>query len=83
MHVGFGWEVMAADMVARFHRMRERPVFFCTGLDEHSQNVEKAALKQGAASVKAYCDQMAVDVDAVMKSMSIASSVHPYLRRGS
>lgn len=71
MHVGFGWEVMGADMVARFHRMNGREVFFCTGTDEHSQNVEKAAVKAGLTA-KAYCDQMASEIKESMERMDIA-----------
>lgn len=71
MHVGFGWEAIGADMVARFQRMRGRPVFFCTGTDEHSQNVEKAAQKAGLTP-KAYCDQMAEEIRASMERMDIA-----------
>lgn len=61
MHVGFGWEVIGTDVVARFQRMAGRPVFFSTGTDEHSQNVEKAALKAGTTP-KAYCDKMADEI---------------------
>ncbi len=71
MHVGFGWEVMGADMVARFHRMLGRPVFFATGADEHSQNVEKAAHKVNL-SAQSYCDQMSDDILKVMQLMDIA-----------
>lgn len=70
MHVGFGWEVIGSDMVARFHRMNGRAVFFSTGTDEHSQNVEKAAAKAGL-SAKAYCDQMAVEIKQSMDRMDI------------
>ncbi len=71
MHVGFGWEVIGADVVARFHRMLDQEVFFCTGVDEHCQNVEKAAQKAGLSSQK-YCDQMAQDIQKVMSLMDIS-----------
>src|SRR5271165_5640401 len=71
MHVGFGWEAIGADMVARFHRMQGRRVFFSTGTDEHSQNVEKAAAKAGLEP-KAYCDQMAAEIKQSMERMDIA-----------
>ncbi|MBI3543937.1 MAG: methionine--tRNA ligase [Deltaproteobacteria bacterium] len=71
MHVGFGWEVIGSDVVARFRRMEGRPVFFSTGTDEHSQNVEKAALKAGLSS-KEYCDQQAGEIRASMERMDIA-----------
>jgi methionyl-tRNA synthetase len=71
MHVGFAWEVIGADMIARVMRMRGKDTFFSTGLDEHSQNVEKAAASKGLAP-KDYCDAMAVDIRATMESMDIA-----------
>ncbi len=71
MHVGFGWEVIGSDMVARFHRMAGRDVFLCTGTDEHSQNVEKAAQKAGLTAL-AYCDQMATEIKQSMDRMDIA-----------
>ncbi|MBI2607142.1 MAG: methionine--tRNA ligase [Deltaproteobacteria bacterium] len=85
MHVGFGWEVIGSDMRARFERMKGRDVFFCTGVDEHSQNVEKAALKDRDANpgdyagladaravAKKYCDKMADDIVKVMAMMDVA-----------
>ncbi len=71
MHVGFGWEVMGSDMIARFQHMQGRDVFFATGVDEHSQNVEKAAIAAGKTA-KAYCDQMSEDIIKVMDQMEIA-----------
>jgi len=57
-------------MVARFRRMEGRPVFFCTGTDEHSQNVEKAAAKVELAT-KAFCDRMAEDIRNTFDKMEI------------
>ena len=71
MHVGFAWEVIGADMVARFQRMKGRPVFFSTGVDEHSQNVEKAAKEKGL-DAQAYCDLMAADIQKIMGDMDIS-----------
>ena len=41
MHLGFAWEVISSDMIARFKRLNNYDVFFTSGMDEHSQNVEK------------------------------------------
>lgn len=71
MHVGFGWEVIGADVVARFQRMKGREVFFSTGTDEHSQNVEKAAIK-AELSPKAYCDGMAAEIIQSFDRMEVA-----------
>ncbi len=71
VHVGFAWEVLGADMVARFKRMLGADVFFSTGTDEHSQNVQKAAERAGVAP-RVYCDGMAEKIRAVMQTLDIA-----------
>ncbi|MDX2084624.1 MAG: methionine--tRNA ligase [Candidatus Melainabacteria bacterium] len=57
-HLGHAYEKVAADVVARFHRLLGQPVFFLTGTDEHGIKVEKTALQKGLAP-KAYTDTMA------------------------
>jgi methionyl-tRNA synthetase len=46
-HIGHAYEKIAADIIARFHRMSGREVFYLTGLDEHGSKVEKAAIAAG------------------------------------
>jgi methionyl-tRNA synthetase len=42
-HIGFAFEAVLADAVARYHRARGRDVFFLTGTDDNSlKNVEAA-----------------------------------------
>ena len=71
MHLGFAWEVVSTDMIARFKRAKGYDVFFSTGMDEHSQKVEKKALENGK-DAKSYCDEMAHDIKAVFKDMNIS-----------
>ncbi|MDI9314103.1 MAG: methionine--tRNA ligase [Hydrotalea sp.] len=42
-HIGHAYTSLAADVLARFHRLKGDDVFFLTGTDEHGQKVEKAA----------------------------------------
>lgn len=42
-HIGHAYTTVAADVMARFHRMRGHDVFFLTGTDEHGQKIEKTA----------------------------------------
>jgi methionyl-tRNA synthetase len=42
-HVGTAYTTIAADILARWHRMKDGKAFFLTGTDEHGQKVEKAA----------------------------------------
>jgi methionyl-tRNA synthetase len=42
-HIGHAYTSLAADVLARYHRMRGDSVFFLTGTDEHGQKVAQAA----------------------------------------
>lgn len=46
-HIGHSLEKVAADVVARYHRLRGDETFFCMGLDENSQHVVSAAEAAG------------------------------------
>jgi methionyl-tRNA synthetase len=48
-HIGHAYTTIAADALARYHRMKGRKVFFLTGTDEHGEKVHKSATKQGIA----------------------------------
>jgi methionyl-tRNA synthetase len=47
-HVGFAWELVLADVLARFHRARGRRVRFLTGTDDNSLKNVRAAESEGA-----------------------------------
>jgi methionyl-tRNA synthetase len=44
-HIGHAYTTVAADVLARYARLRGDEVFFLTGTDEHGKKVEKAALE--------------------------------------
>ena len=46
-HIGHAYEKIAADIIARYHRIRGKEVFFLTGVDEHGSKVEKSAKESG------------------------------------
>ncbi|WP_447968599.1 methionine--tRNA ligase [Nitrospira sp. M1] len=56
-HIGHAYTTIAADVLARFHRLRGDDVFFLTGLDEHGQKVQQAAAKANIAP-QVHCDQL-------------------------
>jgi len=56
-HIGHAYTTIAADVLARYHRLMGDDVFFLTGTDEHGQNIERIAADKGL-SPKAYCDQI-------------------------
>jgi len=57
-HLGHAYEKLAADVIARARRSFGQEVFFLTGLDEHGQKVQQAALGEGKTP-QAYCDELA------------------------
>lgn len=46
-HIGFGYEVLQADVLARYYRLLGYEVFFNTGTDEHGQKIAQKADEQG------------------------------------
>jgi methionyl-tRNA synthetase len=57
-HIGHAYTTVAADVLARYARLRGHDVFFLTGVDEHGQKVQQAAAKAGIPP-QTYCDQLA------------------------
>jgi methionyl-tRNA synthetase len=57
-HLGHAYEKIITDVIARAHRSLGEEVFFLTGLDEHGQKVQQAALDSGK-DPQAYCDELA------------------------
>ena len=46
-HLGHAYTTLAADVLARWHRLQGKDVFFLTGTDEHGKKIEQAAQKAG------------------------------------
>jgi methionyl-tRNA synthetase len=46
-HIGHAYTTVAADILARYNRLKGKEVLFLTGTDEHGQKVEKAAQEKG------------------------------------
>ena len=57
-HIGHAYTTVAADVLARYWRVKGRDVFFLTGLDEHGQKVQQAAAKSGL-DPQVHCDRLA------------------------
>ena len=57
-HLGHAYEKIITDVIARSQRSLGQTVFFLTGLDEHGQKVQQAAVAEGKTP-QAYCDHLA------------------------
>ena len=42
-HIGHSYTTIAADVLARYHRLQGRKVHFLTGTDEHGIKIVKSA----------------------------------------
>jgi methionyl-tRNA synthetase len=70
-HIGHAYTTIAADVLARYWRLRGQDVFFLTGLDEHGQKVQQAAAKAGIEP-QAYCDKLAPQFETLWKRLNIS-----------
>lgn len=57
-HIGFALELVQADAIARYHRLKGSDVFFSTGTDEYGQKIWEASEKEGK-KVQDYVDHFA------------------------
>ena len=70
-HLGTAYEKIAADIIARYHRLIGDDTRLVMGNDEHSQNVFKRAKDQGLDPL-AYCDRMEGEFRDVWQRLDIA-----------
>src|SRR6185295_3873253 len=71
-HIGHAYTTIAADVLARYWRLRGRDVFFLTGLDEHGQKVQQAAAKAGI-DPQIHCDKLAPQFQTLWKRLNISN----------
>ncbi len=71
-HIGHAYTTVAADILARFHRLHGDRVFFLTGTDEHGQKVEKAAAEKGRTP-KEHADAMVQNFRQLWKKLNISN----------
>ena len=51
-HIGNSYDIVLADMIARYKRKRGFDVHFLTGSDEHGFKIEETAKKHGVTAVE-------------------------------
>jgi methionyl-tRNA synthetase len=71
-HLGHAYEKIVADVIARAHRSLGQETFFLTGLDEHGQKVQQAAIAEGK-NPQIYCDALAADWQAFVKKLELTN----------
>ncbi|WP_447602422.1 methionine--tRNA ligase [Nitrospira sp. Nam80] len=71
-HIGHAYTTVAADVLARYWRLKGRDVFFLTGLDEHGQKVQQAAAKAGI-DPQVHCDRLAPQFRQLWTNLNISN----------
>jgi methionyl-tRNA synthetase len=71
-HIGHAYTSIAADVLARWHRLAGDRVFFLTGTDEHGQKVERAAQDAGL-DPQAFTDRIAADFRDMAARMGVSN----------
>ncbi len=79
-HIGHAYTTIAADVIARRHRLLGDDTFFLTGTDEHGQKIERSAAAAGvepqqfadqvSASFRALWDRMGITYDDYIRTTS-------------
>lgn len=69
-HVGNAYDIVLADMIARYKRARGFDVHFLTGSDEHGIKIEQIATENGI-SPKEWVDRVAAEIKAVWDCLDV------------
>ncbi len=69
-HIGHAYEKVLADVVARYHRLKGREVYFLTGVDQHGQKVQQSAEKMSVAP-KEFVDGITAKFVALWEKLDI------------
>ncbi len=69
-HIGHSYTEIAADVLARWHRMSGTEVLFLTGTDEHGQKVERAA-KEAGMDTQAFTDKISKTFSDLWRELGI------------
>jgi len=72
-HIGHTYTTVAADVLARWHRLKGNDVLFLTGLDENSIKTVQAAKELGIEDVQKYADSMAEKWEKTWKILNISN----------
>ncbi|MEM3113383.1 MAG: methionine--tRNA ligase [Candidatus Pacearchaeota archaeon] len=69
-HIGHAYTTIAADILARWHKLLGNEVFFLTGTDEHGKKIEQTAQKHGKKP-KEFVDELIPKFKDAWKKLNI------------
>lgn len=70
-HLGFALEIIQADIIARYHRLKGSKVIFNTGTDEHGLKIYRKALEEGK-DPQEYTDEYAAKFDNLKHHLNLS-----------
>jgi len=72
-HIGHAYTTIACDVLARWHRMKGKRVYFLTGTDEHGEKVQKSATQKGL-SPRQLADQVVTNFQGLSPALTISNT---------
>ncbi len=72
-HIGFALELIQADVIARYNRIKGKDVWFLTGTDEHGAKVAKKAMQKNK-SPQVFCDEVSKKFKELTKVLHISNN---------
>lgn len=72
-HIGHAYTSIAADVLARYHRMLGDKVFFLTGTDEHGAKIAEAA-QDAKKEPQKFVDELALRFKELLKTLNISNN---------
>lgn len=71
-HIGHAYTSVACDVMARYHRLSGRKVWFVSGTDEHGQKVEQSAEQKGVPPQQ-FVDEVSQSFRDLLELMNISN----------
>ena len=68
-HIGNTYEIVLADAIARFRRLKGYDVYFQTGTDEHGEKIEQKA-KEAGITPQEFVDNVAEEIKKIWDIMN-------------
>lgn len=68
-HIGNTYEIVLADAIARYKRMKGYDVYFQTGTDEHGEKIAEKATEKGVTPQE-YCDNISREIKNIWDVMN-------------
>ncbi len=72
LHIGSCYEVIYADAISRYSRLKNQDTFFMTGMDEHGQKIESSALN-GSKTPQEHVDIIANETKSLFEHLQISN----------